>query len=159
MEGDRQPDLVVKSGFEVVDQPSFSPDGRWIAYNSDDCGRHEVYLTPFPATGARWQVSSAGGVQPLWNRTGRELYFLAPDGTVMAVDVSLGATPVIGAARALFASEVPPSSNVDTYAVTPDGQRFLMMVPVRGQSEPAPRVILDWPALLDGTARQMHTPR
>jgi Tol biopolymer transport system component len=147
LDGDRTPLLVVKSSARV-DEPTFSPDGRWIAYNSLESGRDEVYLAPFPATGARWQVSSDGGVQPTWRRDGRELYFLAPDGTMMMVDARLGETPSLDPPQALFRTRIVPTSNTDRYAVSPDGSRFLIMNPVGDDAEAPPTVILNWPALL-----------
>jgi Tol biopolymer transport system component len=71
---------------------AFSPDGKWLAFNSSESGAFQIYVIPFPPTGTKSQVSGAGGVQPLWRRDGRELYFLAPDGKMMAVDVRLGDT-------------------------------------------------------------------
>ena len=148
MSADSKPILVVKPASGRVDEPTFSPDGRWVAYNSDDAGRFEVYISPFPPTGARWQVSSTGGMQPTWRRDGRELFFLAPDGTMTAVDVVLGAAPEFGVSRGLFQTGLIPNGSLDQYAVTPDGQRFLIMSPVGEAAEEPPTVILDWPALL-----------
>src|SRR5512133_3121725 len=65
----------------------FSPDGRYVAYVSDESGREEVYVTQFPATGSRWQVSQGGGTEPRWRRDGRELFFFAPDDRLMAAQV------------------------------------------------------------------------
>ena len=142
-----KPTLVVKPPSGRVDEPTFSPDGRWIAYTSEESGRFEVYVAPFPPTGARWQVSSAGGVQPTWRRDGRELFFLGSDGTMKAARIELGGTAGLGTADTLFQTRLTPSGSVDQYAVSPDGKRFLIMNPI-GETEAPPTVILDWQALL-----------
>ena len=65
----------------------FSPDGRWVAYESNESGRYEIYVRGFPQTGGKWLVSVAGGTQPRWRRDGREIYYVAPDNKLMAVEV------------------------------------------------------------------------
>ncbi len=86
------------------DQGQFSPDGRWVAYTSNESGLSEIYVIPFPPTpnGGRWMVSRGGGVQPRWRRDGRELFYISPDWTMMAVPVN--STPVFhaGTPQALF---------------------------------------------------------
>ena len=138
--------LVVKPRSGQVDEPTFSPDGKWVAYNSDESGRPEVYVVPFPPTGARWQVSSSGGMQAAWRQDGRELFFLAADGSLVAVDITLWATVELGMPHALFQTGLIPAATVDQYAASPDGKRFLIMKQVG--EDPPPTVILDWPALL-----------
>lgn len=73
--------------------PQFSTDGHWIAYNSNESGKNEVYVAPFPGPGGKWQVSAAGGTSPRWRPDGKELFYLAPDGrlTAAAVDLKAGA--------------------------------------------------------------------
>ena len=151
LDGDRKPFVAIKPRSGSIDQPGFSPDGKWIAYNSDESGRWEIYLSPFPSTGARWQVSSDGGVQPTWRRDGRELYFLSPDATLIAVDIRLGSSPELGTPRTLFRTKLVPSAQVDQYAPSPDGQRFLLMAPLGDVDEP-PTVLVGWPALLKSAA-------
>jgi serine/threonine protein kinase len=104
--------------------PMISPDGRWIAYQSNASGRWEIYLAPFPPTGAKWQVSTSGGVAPRWRRDGAEIFLAVPDGSkvnVTAVPVALGEVPQIGAAVSLFriASGAPPGV---PYDITADGR-------------------------------------
>ena len=103
----------------------FAPDGRWIAYVSNESGREEVYVVPFPGPGGKWQVSTAGGRAPLWTRGGREIVYQAPGNEIMAVEVSTAPTFQAGIPQALFKShlQTPPGRQYD---VTPDGQRFLV---------------------------------
>jgi Tol biopolymer transport system component len=126
----------------------FSKDGRAIAYTSDESGRSEVYVQPFPAAGSRRQVSADGGSQPVWRADSKELFFVGPDGTIFAVPVRM---PGIehGAPVPLFKSRVRRAgfANPIHYAVTPDGRRFLMNVPL-----PQPRlrisVFTNWVAAM-----------
>jgi serine/threonine-protein kinase len=111
-----------------LDEPHFSPDGRWIAYNADrDGSGMKVFVVPFPPTGERFQVSSAGGSQARWRGDGRELFYVTPTGTMMAVDVDLRQGLTLGVPRPLFETGLPVVfSSLDQYAVTRDGQRFLV---------------------------------
>ena len=108
----------------------FSPDTKWIAYDSTESGRREVWIQPYPPTGDRWQVSNAGGVTPQWRQDGKELFYVRGDGTLMAVPISGGAAPAIGTATALFQTFLLGGGT--GYSVSPDGQRFLMGVAPSG---------------------------
>jgi hypothetical protein len=113
-----------------------SPDGRWIAFNSDESGAWEVYVARFPEFTDKRQVSVGGGVQPRWRRDGRELFYVAPDSTMMVVTVAAGATPTIGTARALFKTSLsPPELGWSEFDVTLDGQRFLILEPARARPQ------------------------
>jgi eukaryotic-like serine/threonine-protein kinase len=129
----------------------FSPNGRWVAYSSAESGRTDVYVQAFPGkTGGRWQVSQAGGDKPAWRRDGKELFFLAADGTLMAVDVRTEGTFELGAPHPLFKAPVRPGSGW-SYDVTPDGQRFLMNTLTESdRARQAAAVVLNW----TGTLRQ-----
>ena len=128
-------------------QPQFSPDGRWIAYVSDESGTRQVYLQSFPTLGGQRQISADGGSQPRWRRDGKELYFLAPDRKLMTVTVKTGATVESDVPRAMFQTTLNPGELRHTYAVSADGQRFLLNIPVETASPPM-TVVLNWPALL-----------
>ena len=104
---------------------AFSPDGRWVAYVSDESGRTEVYVRPFPGPGTRSQVSIDGGVAPVWSRNGSELFFAKGD-TLFTVPVSLGGTFTSGAIRRLFSGPYSFDEVNVNYDVAPDGQRFLV---------------------------------
>ena len=130
---------------EVLAQ--FSPDGRWVAYQTNESGRFEVVVQPFPGAGDKWQVSTAGGAAPRWRADGRELYFLAPDATMLAVPVTAaGASFETGTPRALFPTRIVDGGTVATvgpqYAVARDG-RFLINQPVADAAAPI-TLILNW---------------
>lgn len=130
-----------------MDQSRFSPDGRWIAYNSNESDKNQVYVTKFPTTGERWQVSADGGVQPMWRRDGRELYFLGLDSTMFAVEIRPAANFEAGVPRPLFHAPVGAvNPNIEQYA-TVDGNRFLILKQIERQARPI-HVIVNWPALL-----------
>jgi eukaryotic-like serine/threonine-protein kinase len=134
------------------DQGQFSTDGRWIAYSSDESGRAEIYVQPFPAPaggGSKTQVSRGGGSQPRWRRDGKELFYLSPDGKLMAVNVTEGPIFKAGVPESLFQAFVVRGrreavSDVLRWDVTPDGKRFLIDT-AKAQSEPL-TVVLNWDA-------------
>ncbi len=119
------------SGPADESQGQFSPDGNWVAYTSTESGRPEVYVQPFPATGAKWQVSTAGGEQPRWRRDGKELFYLAPDRTLMSVPIRVLGAFDENSPQPLFATNIPFGDiNVSqAYDVTADGERFLIAAP------------------------------
>jgi DNA-binding winged helix-turn-helix (wHTH) protein/Tol biopolymer transport system component len=142
-----KPFLVHKAPAGGINQSQFSPDSQWIAYHSNESGRFEVYVTPFPP-GERSQVSPAGGVQPVWRQDGRELYYLGLDGTLNAIEVEPGARPQFSTPRALFRTGIEPAPNVEQYAASRDGQRFLFLKVVDDRNRSSIGVVLNWPALL-----------
>jgi Tol biopolymer transport system component len=147
LDGKEAPEALLRSEF-LLDEFQVSPDGRWLSYISDESGDMEVYIEPFRRPGERVRVSVAGGGQPRWRADGRELYYGAP-GAVMAVTVEDAETRVeIGAPRQLF--EAPPMRpGYDDYAVTSDGQRFLVKVPVGEEPEQRFHVVVNWTSLLE----------
>jgi Tol biopolymer transport system component len=128
-----------------------SPDGRWMAFASDQEGQSEVYVQPFPATGAKWQVSVGGGRQAAWSPKGDELFYVASDSKIVAVSVNAaGASFVKGPSRVLEQTRVSGwdrTNQTGAYAVAPDGERLLVGTAV---DTPLPiTVVRNWPALLD----------
>ena len=126
----------------------FSPDGRWVAYQTNESGRSEVVVQPFPDGSGRWQVSTAGGVAPRWRADGTELYFLAPDATLMAAPVTAtGATFAAGPPVALFPTRIVEGGTIATgrpqYAVATDG-RFLINQPAADAAAPPITLLLNW---------------
>lgn len=126
--GERKPYPFLQTEFNET-HSQFSPDGRFVAYVSDETGRAEVYVQSFPASGGKWQISTGGGDQPQWGRDGKELFYLSPDQTLMAVTVALGEAFEPGSPVPLFATRVPQfglTGDRNHYVVAPDGQRFLI---------------------------------
>ena len=142
----RTPTLLVDTPY-VEDQMQVSADGRLIAFNSDESGRWEVYIATFPAFTQKRQVSSAGGMQPRWRRDGKELFYLAADGTMMAASVSMAGQPTSGLPEQLFQTHLSPSPNVPQYDVSADGSRFLVLEPAGAGGEPI-TFVLNWAAEL-----------
>jgi eukaryotic-like serine/threonine-protein kinase len=144
---DRPPRVVADTPAQEA-LAQFSPDGRWVAYQTNESGRFEVVVQPFPDAGAKWQISTAGGAAPRWSADGKELYFLAPDATLMAASVTAaGASFEAGTPVALFATRIVNGGTIATnraqYAVARDG-RFLINQPV-GDAAAAPiTLILNW---------------
>ena len=150
VQGERKPFAYLSTPFSE-DQGYFSPDGRWIAYASDETGRSEVFVQAFPVSGSKFQVSTAGGTEPRWRRDGRELYYLGADGRMMAVDVEPQPEFRVGVPRALFQTALMGLGIASRrYGVTADGRRFLMNVPVGDQEQSPITVTLNWTALLNG---------
>ncbi len=128
-------------------EPRFSPDGRWIAYSSNESGRREVYIQPFPGLGGKWQVSSQGGRDPHWRRDGKEIYFLSLAGAITAVDVAgtAGTDLVLGPPRVLFTGVLANDNPIgNNYVVSADGQRFLIRKTIRAGELPATTVFMNW---------------
>jgi Tol biopolymer transport system component len=144
--GGRKPEPYAQSPSNE-DHPAFSPDSRWIAYSSDESGREEVYVQSFPANGGKVLVSRNGGTQPLWRGDGRELFFIAPDGTMTAASIDASHGLQTSEPHALFPTGLTGlAANRHQYAVTADGQRFILNVPAP-RSIPSPlTVVLDWQA-------------
>jgi Tol biopolymer transport system component len=136
----------------VLTNGQFSPDGKWVAYASNETGKWEIYVTSFPEARGKWQVSTGGGEEPRWRGDGKELFYLSSDGKMMAAPVVIGANFDAGAPVALF--QTTPRLPVSTYDrfvydVSKDGQRFLIITQVK-QAETQPMsIVLDWPAKLN----------
>ena len=145
LEGDRTPiPFLVTPANERA--PMFSPDGRWLAYVSDESGRDETYVQSYPGPGGKQQISPDGGTEPLWAHTGRELFYRVGN-KVMVVDIEPGSEFKAGAPRELFEGAFLMSTPVFAYPrwdISSDGKRFLMVM-----SEPAPApsrlsVVFNW---------------
>jgi eukaryotic-like serine/threonine-protein kinase len=128
-------------------QSEFSPDGRWLAYMSEESGNPEVYVEPFPATGARWQVSTRGGAEPHWRGDGRELFYLSAEGSLMATDVSDGGWQNV-VPTPLFRVSVPDLAGNLDFTASPDGQTFVVNVFVADPLVPPIDVVVNWTSLL-----------
>jgi hypothetical protein len=156
MVSERKPFAVVQSSFDEI-EGQFSPDGQWIAYSSNESGRYEIYIRAFPKVGEKWQVSASGGMQPRWQRDGRELFYVAPDTRLMAVTLRLtpnaleASTPV-----ALFPARLASGGNIPIagfqaraqYAVASDG-RFLLNTASDGGITSPITIVQNWTAALE----------
>jgi Tol biopolymer transport system component len=147
LDGQRVPFIFLKTeASELLGQ--FSPDGHWVAYQSNESGRHEIYVRPFPGPGEQFPISTAGGVYPRWSADGKELYYIAPDAKLMAVTISAkGSAFEAGTPTALFQTRrVGGGSNVvgrgPQYDVTPDG-RFLINTEAGSGAAPI-TLLLNW---------------
>jgi Tol biopolymer transport system component len=144
MDGERQPRPFLQTPASEVDA-SFSPDGRWLAYASNESGRYEIYVQPFPSSGGKWQISTEGGREPLWARNGHELFYRSGE-KMMVADVTARATFTTTTPRLLFQGPYLRTPTISPeYDVTADGQRFLMVQPSE-QHPPATEfnVVLNW---------------
>jgi eukaryotic-like serine/threonine-protein kinase len=129
-------------------QGALSPDGRWMAYTSDESGQPEVYVQAFPAGGGKLQVSVRGGSEPKWRTDGKELFYIGPDLKLMSVRVKSGSTLEAGVPSGLFEMPVPPFTPAyqNSYVPTPDGQRFLVNILVQDPTPTPITVVLNWAA-------------
>lgn len=152
MTGERKPFPVVRTSFNEM-EGQFSPDGRWLAYASNESGRYEIDIRPFPEAGGKWQVSTVGGTQPRWAQDGRELYYVAPDNRLMAVPIRVASdarTLDAATPAALFPTRLASGASIlggsnarAQYAVAPDG-RFLMNVADDEATASPITVVLNW---------------
>jgi serine/threonine protein kinase/Tol biopolymer transport system component len=144
--GDRKEDLFLGTPFNEG-AAQFSPDGRWLAYVSNESGRYEIYVQPYPGPGGKLQISTDGGGEQLWNPNGRELFYRSGD-KMMAVDITTQPSFSAGKPKVLFAGQYQPSPNPVpnvNYDVSPDGQRFLMVKPGgQDQATTQVNVVLNW---------------
>ncbi len=148
--GDKKPFPFLKTPFEERNG-QFSPDGKWIAYQSNESGRFEIYVLPFPGPGQKFQISTSGGAQPRWNKNGKEIFYVSLDSKMMAAPVKLsadGQSLETGTPVALFPIRVaggPVSAfNKQQYAVALDGQRFLVNLAVDNGAAPPITLIYNW---------------
>jgi len=142
---DRKAQPFLKTPYEDS-APKFSPDGKWLAYSSDESGRREIYVQPYPGPGGKAQISTDGGQEPVWNPKGGELFYRSGS-KVMAVDVDTKSGFSAGKSRMLFEGPyLPTPLSLPYYDVSPDGQRFLILKPVESQGS-APtqiNVVSNW---------------
>jgi eukaryotic-like serine/threonine-protein kinase len=131
---------------------TLAPDGRWLAYISNESGAYEVYVESFPATGLKRQVSTQGGFEPQWRRDGTELFYMAPNQTLMAVAVKSNPTTLeVSPPKALFATRIKwmeIQAVAHHYAAAPDGQRFLISGATDDARSVPVTIVLNWSAAL-----------
>jgi hypothetical protein len=129
--------IPVAAGPASESEPAFSPDGRWVAYQSDESGRMEVFVISFPDLAVKRQISINGGRVPRWDPRGGSLYYLEGDG-LKAVTVSLSSGLPTGSGQVLF------HTAARVFDVAPDGKRFILVLPNPALAAPGIYVVLDW---------------
>jgi Tol biopolymer transport system component len=156
--GDKKPFPFLQTEFNERNG-QFSPDGRWVAYSSDESGRPEVYVRPFSSdskgsafpAGGKWLVSTGGGTEPRWKRDGKELYYIASDGKLMAVEITANSAFQPGAPKALF--QAPPlvstPNAISQWDLTADGKRFIFEALTAQSAQTSFTVVLNWQAALE----------
>ena len=140
----------MKTPFEER-EGQFSPDGKWVAYQSNESGRFEIYVQPFPGPGGKFQISTNGGAQPRWNKNGKEIFYVSLDSKMMAAPVKLspdGQSLETGTPVSLFPVRIAggplPGTNKQQYAVSSDGLRFLVNLAAdEGTTSPI-TIIYNW---------------
>jgi Tol biopolymer transport system component len=145
MTGERKPTPFLRTNFNEV-EARFSPNGRWVAYVSDESGRPEVYVRSFQGAAEKWKVSSGGGELPRWRRDGKELFYLAPDHRLMAVTVKTEGAFEVGNPAALFRV----GEGLREYEIEASGQRFLVNIGASGAQSLPLTVVVNWTTGLTG---------
>jgi Tol biopolymer transport system component len=147
LSGGGEPTAYLRTEF-AEQYPALSPDGRWVAYESDQSGRTEIYVSPFPVPSRKWQVSTAGGEKPRWRNDGKEIIYLSSDNKLMAAEVMPTATDFqVGATTALFAIQPQRPGNV--FDMSPDARRLLVNASVVDQNSQPLTLVVPWTAAFD----------
>ena len=146
---DRKPfQIVAATTQSILAAPCVSPDGRWLAYESSETGRTQVYVTSFPGGTGKWELSTSGGIYASWRKDGKELYFFGADAAIDAVPVSTTGTQFNpGQPQQLFRPTAIVTSG-RTYSPSPDGSRFIIPTPTSEGTEPI-QLLQNWPAELE----------
>jgi Tol biopolymer transport system component len=143
---DRKPFVFLQTDY-AESEAVFSPNGRWVAYRSNESGRDDIYVKPFPGPAGRWQVSTGGGTRPKWRRDGKELFYLGVDDKLMAAEIRMKGTALeVGAVRPLFQTRAARQGPAGVFDATADGQRFLVNTTAVEQSASPITLVLNWPA-------------
>lgn len=147
LEGDRKPFVYFQTPLEDSNA-FFSPDGKYVAYRSSESGRDEVYVQTFPASAAKWTVSTNGGLNPRWRPDGKELFYVQTDGKVMSVEIKSGSSFEPGIPKPLFDISAARTQAASEYAVSPDGQRLLFLSRLTETGLSPLAVVVNWTAAL-----------
>ena len=150
LEGEKEPYAFTQTDAREL-RGVFSPDGRWMAYQSNESGQAEVYVTPFPGPGRKWQVSTDGGQHPWWRRDGREIVYQEPGGLIVAVAVEAREDTFLVGADTPLVEATPPNVNIGAffYAPMPDAQRFLLVQLAVEEDSGSLTLVVNWTAELE----------
>ncbi len=147
-DGKSKPFAFVADEFDDL-LPVFSPDGRYVAYSSDETGRSEIYLRSFPSGEGKWQVSVKGGFEPHWSANGNTIYYRREDGTIVAAPVTVGEAFSVGVPRELFRANLASVALWrNLFIVADGGQRFLLVSPFGNPQVAGMTVVLNWPQMI-----------
>src|ERR1700747_1715609 len=148
VDGDRKPFSLLQSQFNEKNDV-LSRDGRWLAYQSDESGRPEIYATSFPTSGGKWQVSLQGGAMPNWRSDGKAIYDLRPGAKLVEAAIAASGSAIeVGQTRELFQTQLPEdyATWMDFYDVAPDGKKFLLLE--RQETFTAATLVTNWTAMI-----------
>jgi len=139
-----QPEFFLRpSSGSYIGYASLSPDGRWMAYNTDETGTSEVYVSPFPGPGRKWPISVGGGRNVIWSGNGRELFFLTPDDRIMVVSYTANGNGFAASKPQLWSEKRLLRLPSKSYDLAPDGKRFAAILNADGTAEPfAPQLVV-----------------
>jgi Tol biopolymer transport system component len=127
----------------------FSPDGRWVAYHSDESGEFEIYVTPFPGPGRRWQVSTATGAYPAWSSDGRQVIFTSMNGVMISARVQAqGDTFEVEGEDELFTMQ-PPEVGGPYFSISSDGEKILIIPGTAQRADSLLHLLVNWPTALE----------
>jgi serine/threonine protein kinase len=148
LSGDRKAFPVIQSQYDVYG-PALSSDGKWLAYESRESGRPEICVIPFLHGTGRWEVSTAGGLQPRWRGDGRELFYISTDNKIMSAEITeQGSSLLVGKVSSLFHANPVPFAGGSNYDVTGDGKKFVVASLASSQESEPLTVVVNWLALL-----------
>jgi len=142
---ERKKTPFIATPFDEI-EPQFSPDGRWLAFSSDESGQFELYLAPLPGPGEKLRVSTAGGSRPRWRRDGKELYYVSKDNRMTVVAMREGAGAELGPAESLFSLD---AAGWRDYDVAADGMKFLVVINADDRRSSFISLTTNWRALLE----------
>jgi hypothetical protein len=155
LNGTQDSSFVLKSEY-VEGDGTLSPDGKWLAYTSNESGSWDVYVQPYPSLDHKWRISPDGGSRPQWRRDSRELFYVGPDQQLMAVPVTADASFTAGAPVPLFPMRIiplPPTQPRQQYAVSANGERFLVNTVLEPASPTPVTIVLNWSAAVEAKTR------
>jgi eukaryotic-like serine/threonine-protein kinase len=150
LEPGHKDDWLLPEGNAGWREAAFSPDSKWLAYSSDESGRWEVYVVPFPEVNGKFQISTTGGMQPRWRRNGKELFYVGLDHKLMTASVTMKPSFKAGIPQPLPTKNPLISAPTGTaqYDVSPDGKRFLVSIRLQEATTQPITVVTNWTAEL-----------